>query len=77
MEKITVAIIEDNKEICQSLKRRIDETEDLETVGVAHDGYEGLSLIENQMPDVVVLDVVMPKMDGMELLEQLQKKELA
>ena len=77
MEKITVAIIEDNKEICLSLKRRIDETEDLETVGIAHDGYEGLSLIENQMPDVVVLDVVMPKMDGMELLEQLQKKELA
>jgi len=77
MEKITVAIIEDNKELSQGLRKEIDESEDMETVGVAHNGYDGLDIIENELPDVVVLDVVMPKMDGIELLEQLQKKNLS
>ncbi|MBE7022763.1 MAG: sporulation transcription factor Spo0A [Ruminococcaceae bacterium] len=76
MDKISVVIIEDNKTLCQSLKSDIDETTDLETVGIAHDGLDGLELIQNQLPDVVILDVVMPRMDGLELLEQLQKTEL-
>ncbi|MBR6729092.1 MAG: sporulation transcription factor Spo0A [Clostridia bacterium] len=77
MEKISVAIIEDNKSLCQSLRNDIDETEDLEAVGVAYDGVDGLELIQNQLPDIVVLDLVMPRMDGLELLEHVQKAELA
>ncbi len=77
MDKIYVGIIEDNKPLCQELKREIDETDGLETVGIAYDGYEGLALIEEQQPDVVILDVVMPKLDGIEFLERLQKTDLS
>lgn len=73
MEKISVVIIDDNKSLCQTIQKDIDETPDLETVGIAHDGIEGLDLINEKLPDVIVLDMVMPRMDGLELLEQLQK----
>ncbi|MBE7035800.1 MAG: sporulation transcription factor Spo0A [Ruminococcaceae bacterium] len=72
MEKIAVVIIDDNKTLCQSLQKDINATEDLEVVGVAYDGIDGLDLINEKLPDVVVLDMVMPRMDGLELLEQLQ-----
>ncbi len=72
MEKISVVIIDDNKALCQSIQNDINETSDLEVVGIAHDGIDGLDLIMEKLPDVVVLDVVMPRMDGIELLEQMQ-----
>lgn len=73
MEKISVVIIDDNKPLCQSLQKDIDETSDLETIGIAHDGLEGFEMIQEKLPDVVILDVVMPRMDGLELLEKLQQ----
>ncbi|MBE7048059.1 MAG: sporulation transcription factor Spo0A [Ruminococcaceae bacterium] len=74
MKKISVVIIDDNKPLCQSIQKSIDETTDMESLGIAHDGIDGLAMITEKLPDVVVLDVVMPRMDGLELLEQLQKK---
>ena len=73
MEKISVVIIDDNKTLCQSIQKDISETTDMEVIGTAHDGMDGLDLIMEKLPDVVVLDVVMPRMDGIELLEQLQQ----
>ena len=76
MKKISVVIIDDNKALCQSIQKDLNETADLEVVGIAHDGSDGYDLIVEKQPDVVILDVVMPKMDGLELLEQLQKNPL-
>ncbi len=76
MEKISVVIIDDNKPLCHSIQKDIDETNDMETVGIAHDGLDGFDLIMEKLPDVVILDVVMPRMDGLELLERLQKTQL-
>ncbi len=73
MQKNSVVIIDDNKALCQAIQKDIDKSEDLETVGIAYDGAEGLELIMEKLPDVVILDMVMPRMDGLELLEQLQK----
>lgn len=73
MNKVSVLIIDDNKPFCLALQKDIDETADLETVGIACDGLEGMDLIKEKLPDVVILDVVMPRMDGLELLECLQE----
>ena len=56
-KKISVAIIDDNETLCQSFKKSIDETDDLETIGIALNGEDGLNLITEQKPDVIVLDV--------------------
>ncbi|HHX58417.1 MAG TPA: response regulator [Candidatus Moranbacteria bacterium] len=42
-------------------------------VSLAEDGEEGLEMIKSEMPDVVLLDVLMPKMDGLEVLEEMKK----
>lgn len=75
-KKISVAIIDDNETLCQSFKKSIDETDDLETIGIASNGEDGLNLIMEQKPDVIVLDVIMPRMDGIELLERLESLPL-
>ena len=72
MEKISVVIIDDNKQLCTSIQKDINATDDMETIGIAHDGLEGFDLITEKLPDVVILDVVMPRLDGLELLERLQ-----
>ncbi|MBE7035199.1 MAG: sporulation transcription factor Spo0A [Ruminococcaceae bacterium] len=77
MKKITVVVIDDHESVCQSFRKSINETEDMETVGTAHNGEDGLNLIIEKEPDVVILDVIMPKMDGLELLERLQETNLA
>ena len=74
MNKISVLIVDDSKPLCETLAKLITETEDLSLCGIAHDGLEALDFIEETKPDVMVLDVVMPRMDGLELLERLSTK---
>lgn len=71
MEKIRVLLVEDNLEMCDILKNFFQMTNDTVLCGVAHDGESGLELIRRQSPDIVVLDIVMPKMDGISVLENL------
>ena len=42
----------------------------------AIDGVSGLSLVEKEMPDLIILDLLMPKMGGMEFLDELRKKKI-
>ncbi len=77
MNKVTVVIIDDNRAMCRELEKAIEETSDMELVGTAFDGLEGFELISEKKPDVALIDVVMPKMDGLELLEQLQNASLS
>ncbi len=76
MEKISVILVDDNKVQSQMLAKDIESTADIELVGIAYDGISGYDLIMEKPPDAVVLDVVMPRMDGLELLEKLQKSSL-
>lgn len=42
---------------------------------LAHDGEEGLGLIQSKMPDCVILDILMPKMNGVEVLKKMRENE--
>ncbi len=77
MSKISILIIDDNKALCESLARALGDLPDFEVLGMAHDGASGLEMILEKLPDLVMLDVVMPKMDGLELLEKLREEKLA
>jgi len=70
-EKIRVAIADDNREFCEMVREYIKQQSDIELVGVAHNGEQVLSIIEEQKPDVVVLDIIMPHLDGLGVLERL------
>ena len=59
-EKTTILISDDNQEFAQTLANYIHEQEDMEVIGIAKDGEEAVEMITNIMPDVVLLDVIMP-----------------
>lgn len=72
MEKLNVAIADDNEQIVELLGCMIEEDNELELVGKAHDGEEICEIIKEKQPDVVVLDIIMPKVDGLSVMERLQ-----
>lgn len=76
MNKICVAIVDDNERICNLLEEILSPEEDMEVVGKALDGAAGMELIEEKAPDVVLLDLVMPKLDGLGVLERCRNGNL-
>ena len=74
---LQVVIIDDSVVIRQRLVGLLEETAGVHLAGVATDGHEGLETILRLQPDVVILDIRMPGMSGIELLECLQGKEVS
>ena len=75
MDKIRVLISDDNKDFCEILKEFLSAQEDMEIVGIANDGVEALELISALEPEIVILDVIMPNLDGIGVLEKLSEYE--
>jgi two-component system response regulator (stage 0 sporulation protein A) len=75
-ERITVLIADDNKDFCDIISQFLDKQEDIEVVGIANDGMEALDLVHKFQPDVIVLDIIMPHLDGLGVLERLNEDEL-
>ena len=71
-EKISVLIADDNQEFSHTLTNYINSQEDMEVVGAAKDGNEAIDMINNKNPDVVLLDVIMPHLDGIGVLEKVR-----
>ena len=76
-EKITVLIADDNQEFSQTLASYIDAQEDMEVIAKAKDGTEVIDIIANTVPDVILLDVIMPHLDGLGVLENINKIKIA
>ncbi len=74
--KINVLIADDNKDFCDVLKNYLDKQPDINVVGVAFDGKEACEKILQIKPDVVLLDEVMPNLDGLGVLEKLANSNL-
>ena len=70
-EKITVLIADDNAEFANTLAGYLENHEDMEVVGMVRDGNEALEMIQQIEPDIVLLDVIMPHLDGLGVLEAI------
>ena len=70
-EKISVLIADDNSDFSQTLAAYLENQEDMEVIGMAKDGTEAIDMIANTIPDVVLLDVIMPHLDGIGVLERI------
>ena len=71
MTKIRVILADDNRRFSKPLVDYFEDNQKIEIVGVASDGAEALELIKELSPDVVVLDIAMPKIDGIGVLERM------
>ena len=74
--KISVIIADDNKEFCSILNDYLLNQKDIVVTGIEKDGKEALTLIEEKKPDLVVLDIIMPHLDGLGVLERLNSMDL-
>ncbi len=72
-KKITVLIADDNSEFSATLASYVRAEDDLELIGTARDGIEAFDFIKNAEPDVVLLDVIMPRLDGLGVLEKINE----
>ncbi|GEA15939.1 MAG: two-component system, response regulator, stage 0 sporulation protein [Moorella sp. (in: firmicutes)] len=70
-DPIKVLIADDNREFCEVLEEFFNRQQDFVLSGIAHNGHETLQLIQEQEPDVVILDIIMPHLDGIGVLERL------
>lgn len=70
-EVIRVALVDDQPLVRMGLATLIDSEADLELVGEAADGREGLALLRRTLPDVVLCDIRMPVLDGLALLAEV------
>ena len=71
-DRIRVLIADDNKDFVTMLSTRLSLYPDMEIAGVARDGVETLRQIERLSPDVLLLDIVMPELNGLDVLEKLR-----
>ena len=71
MDKINVAIVDDNERIVSLLDNILQTDENIEVVGKADNGMGALDMIRENKPDVVLLDLIMPKLDGIEVMQKI------
>ncbi|SMB94943.1 response regulator receiver protein [Desulfonispora thiosulfatigenes DSM 11270] len=71
MELTKLLIADDNKDFCEILSDFFSEDQNIEIVGIANNGVEAIDKIKELNPDVVVLDIIMPHLDGIGVLEKL------
>lgn len=73
MEKLNVAIADDNERMLRLLGDIIESDDELNVIGTARDGEEAYNVIKTKEPDVVLLDIVMPKLDGLGVLDRVNQ----
>ena len=76
MEKIKVLIADDSTVVLEVLSSYLQDKEDIEVVGTAEDGLQVMDILRSKPVDVLLLDMVMPRLDGFGVLAQIQKENL-
>ncbi len=75
-EKITVLISDDNREFATTLSNYLERDEEIQVIGMAKDGEEAIEMIKALKPNVALLDVIMPHLDGLGVLERINSMEI-
>jgi len=73
MKKIRVLVVEDQTVVREGVVAILSFQPDIEVVGQAHDGLEGLQLAQAKKPDVILLDLMMPRMDGLTAIPKIME----
>ncbi|MFC7060575.1 sporulation transcription factor Spo0A [Halobacillus seohaensis] len=75
MDKIQVCLADDNRELVRLLEDYFSDTKDIEVMGTAYNGKDCLEMLNEKNPDVLILDIIMPHVDGLAVLQELNGRE--
>ena len=75
-EPIKLLVVDDNCELRQKMVQVLNSQEEFRVVGEAENGVEALAFLKREPVDVMLLDIIMPHMDGYTLMEELQRQAL-
>lgn len=73
MEKLNVAIFDDNRRMLEIVNDCLANDGEMDVVGHADNGEDAYEIIKNKEPDVVLLDLILPKLDGLEIMQRVRK----
>ena len=73
MARYHIVLAEDHREFRRLLRQEVERGEDLQAIGEAEDGQELLELLEEVNPDLVILDISMPNLGGLEAAQRLRE----
>ncbi|GKV64558.1 MULTISPECIES: sporulation transcription factor Spo0A [Sporosarcina] len=73
MEKVKIAIVDDNKELVKMMTSYFEKYSEIEVIWTANNGQICLSMLEQERPDILLLDIIMPHLDGIGVLETLHE----
>ncbi|MGN0371745.1 MAG: sporulation transcription factor Spo0A [Enterocloster sp.] len=75
MEELNVVIVDDNPLILDTLDEMISAEEGLSVIGRADNGEDAIDMIRDTTPDIVLLDLIMPKVDGISVVERVKNEQ--
>lgn len=75
MEKITIAIADDNRQLAEMMEEYLNSQPNMQVVAVVHNGRECIEMLKRQKVDILLLDNIMPFLDGIGVLDAIKKEE--
>ncbi len=75
-DKLSILVADDNADFAKNLSSYIEREEEMEVIGIAKDGVEAVEMIKNTKPDIAIIDVIMPQLDGLGVLERINESNL-
>lgn len=69
-----ILIVDDDPLICKSLELMLNKESDIEVMGTAHNGIQALDLCEKKTPDIILMDIRMPEVDGIQAVRLIKKQ---
>ncbi len=75
-DKLSILVADDNVDFAKNLTSYIEKEDEMEVIGIAKDGLEAVEMIRNTKPDVAIIDVIMPQLDGLGVLERINESNI-
>ena len=75
MNRIKIVIADDNKSFTSVLERFLEKEGSFEVVGIAKDGLEALDLVREKKPDIILVDIIMPHLDGFGVIDKIREMD--
>ena len=75
-EKITILVADDNNDFTATLSSYLEQEDEMEIIGIARDGNEAYDMVLELQPDIILLDMIMPHLDGLGVLEKIADTDM-